>query len=69
MDLVVLSHMQVEADNYRYNEDMLDDPVLPSMRGESMDLKACLSQHELYVMLGKVTLELGYEPNASGTYS
>ena len=61
--------MQVEADNYRYNEDMLDDPVLPSMRGESMDLKACLSQRELYLMLGKVTLELGYEPNASGTYS
>ena len=52
----------MEADNYRYNEDMLDDPVLPSMRGESMDLKACLSQHELYLMLGKVTLELGYEP-------
>ena len=61
--------MQAEDDNYRYNEDMLDDPVLPSMRGESMDLKACLSQHELYLMLGKVTLELGYEPNASGTYS
>jgi len=59
----------VEADNYRYNEDMLDDPVLPSMSGESMDLKACLLQRELYEMLGTVTLQLGYEPNASGTYS
>ena len=59
----------MEADNYRYNEDMLDDPVLPSMRGESMDLKACLRQRALYLMLGSVTLQLGYEPNASGTYS
>ena len=59
----------MEADNYRYNEDMLDDPVLPSMSGESMDLKACLLQRELYEMLGMVTLQLGYEPNASGTYS
>ena len=59
----------MEADNYRYNEDMLDDPVLPSMSGESMDLKACLRQRELYEMLGKVTRQLGYEPNASGTYS
>ena len=59
----------MEADNYRYNEDMLDDPVLPSMSGESMDLKACLRQRELYEMLSKVTRQLGYEPNASGTYS
>ena len=59
----------MEADNYRYNEDMLDDPVLPSMRGESMDLKDCLRQRALYLMLGSVTLQLGYEPNASGTYS
>jgi hypothetical protein len=59
----------VEADNYRYNEDVLDDPVLPSMRGESMDLKACLRQCELYEMLGTVTRQLGYEPNTSGTYS
>ena len=48
---------------------MLDDPVLPSMSGESMDLKACLRQRELYEMLSKVTRQLGYEPNASGTYS
>ena len=59
----------MEDDNFRYNADMLDDPVLPSMRGESMNLKVCLRQRELYLMLGKVTLELGYEPNASGTYS
>ena len=58
-----------KEDAFRYNEDMLDDPLLPRVSGGVMDLKACLLQRDLYSMLGSVTLKLGYEPNCSGTYS
>ena len=56
-------------DAFRFNEDMLDDPLLPRVINGKYDLRASMLQREVYEMLGAVTLRLGYEPNASGVYS
>ena len=56
-------------DAFRYNVDMLDDPLVPRVFGGKFDLKANMKQAELYKRMMGITLHLGYEPSASGVYS
>ena len=58
-----------EADAFHYNAEMLDDPLLPEVKGERVALNVALKSRHVYELLEEAGLRLGYEPNRFGLWS
>ena len=56
-------HDACDKDAFRYNDDVLDGPLLPEVSGERVSLHEALRAEHVYAMLKKAGMRLGYKPN------